>query len=321
MNARISDTTTDREILTTRVFDAPRELVYAAFLDPQHISRWWGPNGFRTTTYEMEVRPGGVWRFTMHGPDGTDYPNVITYREVVRNERLAYDHGGDPDHADFENTITFTDEAGKTRVTMRAVFTTVAQCQAAIKFGAPEGGQQTLARLGEQLLGMTDDSLDDFVLVRVFDAPRELVWKVWTDAQHLARWWGPTGFTIGVHELDLRNGGTFHYSMRSPDGHEMWGKFVFREITPTTRIRFVNSFSDPAGGVTRHPGAPEWPAEILNDVTFQEHEGQTTLILRGVPIHASPAERRTFRDGHKSMEGGFGGTFAQLSAYLAELRR
>lgn len=319
MNARITDTTAAREILVTRVFDAPRELVYASFLDPQHISSWWGPDGFRTTTHEMDVRPGGLWRYTMHGPDGTDYVNLIKYREVVRNERIVYDHGGAPDHADFLATITFTDEGGKTRVTLQSLFTTSARRQAAVEFGAVQGGEQTLARLGDRLAHTSEDSLDEFVIVRRFDAPRELVWRVWTDAPHLARWWGPRGCTIGSVRLDLRPGGVFHYEMRMPGGPQTWGKFSFREIREPSRITFVSAFSDADGGLTRHPFAPGWPQEILNDVTFHEHEGQTTLILRAVPINASHAERRTFRDGQGSLAGGYGGMFDTLVEYLAGL--
>jgi uncharacterized protein YndB with AHSA1/START domain len=92
MTARTSslaEATTDREIVTTRVFDAPREMVFDAWTDPKHIGQWWGPIGFTTTTHEMDVRPGGVWRFTMHGPDGRDYKNRIVYTEIVRPERLA----------------------------------------------------------------------------------------------------------------------------------------------------------------------------------------------------------------------------------------
>ncbi|MBW3628767.1 MAG: SRPBCC domain-containing protein, partial [Gemmatimonadetes bacterium] len=102
--------TSDREIVMTRVFDAPRELVFDAWTDPAHVAEWYGPNGFSLTVHEMDVRPGGTWRFIMHGPDGTDYPNRIVYREVVRPERLEYDHGGDQDDdpARFQVTVTFT---------------------------------------------------------------------------------------------------------------------------------------------------------------------------------------------------------------------
>ncbi len=83
-----------RSIVVTRVFDAPRNLVFDAWTDSRHVGNWYGPRGFTLTTYEMDVRPGGVWRFTMHGPDGVDYPNKITYIEIVKPERLVYDHGG-----------------------------------------------------------------------------------------------------------------------------------------------------------------------------------------------------------------------------------
>ncbi|WP_045835238.1 SRPBCC family protein [Hyphomicrobium sp. 99] len=140
----------DREIITTRVFDAPRELVFEAFRDPHHISNWWGPNGFTTTTYEMDVRPGGQWLYTMHGPDGTDYPNRVRYTEVKDPELLAYDHDAGAERPDFEPFkvwITFETENRKTRVTLRHLFATRERRDEMVKFGAVEGGQQTLARL------------------------------------------------------------------------------------------------------------------------------------------------------------------------------
>src|SRR5882672_845748 len=106
-----SATTTDHEVIVTRVYDAPRELVFDAFTDPKHISNWWGPWGFTTTTHSMDVRPDGEWRYTMHGPDGTDYPNLTVYREIKRPERLVYTHGserrGEP--GEFHVTITLVD--------------------------------------------------------------------------------------------------------------------------------------------------------------------------------------------------------------------
>jgi len=143
----------DREIVITRVFDAPRELVFEAWTDPEHIPQWWGPNGFTTTIHEMDVRPGGVWRFVMHGPDGTDYGNKVTFVEVVKPERLVYDHGpGDEsDSPQFHVTVTFDDEDGKTRLTLRLIFRSVAERDRAVEFGALEGGNQTLERLAEHL--------------------------------------------------------------------------------------------------------------------------------------------------------------------------
>ena len=96
------------EIIMTRAFAAPRELVWKAWTDPKHIKAWWGPNGFTTTTLAVNVRPGGVWRFIMHGPDGTDYPNKIVYTEIVKPERLVYDHGGDGDVDDAQFQVKET---------------------------------------------------------------------------------------------------------------------------------------------------------------------------------------------------------------------
>ncbi len=146
--------TADREIVLTRVFDAPRELVWAAWTDSKHVAHWWGPTGFTNTFQEFDMRVGGVWRFVMHGPDGRDYTNKITFLEIVKPERLVYDHGGDDDCAplDFHVTVTFSDQAGKTRVTMRSLFDTAALRDLVVKnFGAIEGGIQHLGRLAEYL--------------------------------------------------------------------------------------------------------------------------------------------------------------------------
>jgi uncharacterized protein YndB with AHSA1/START domain len=144
----------DREMVITRLIDAPRELVFEAFKDRHHISQWWGPNGFTTTTYEMDVRPGGQWLFTMHGPDGTDYPNRIRYTEVRAPEFIAYDHDGGDDndvtHA-FKATVEIASEGRQTLVTLRLVFATKEQREAMAKFGAIEGGNQTLGRLERYL--------------------------------------------------------------------------------------------------------------------------------------------------------------------------
>ncbi|HEY4215204.1 MAG TPA: SRPBCC family protein [Steroidobacteraceae bacterium] len=143
--------TSDREIVITRVLKAPRELVFEAWTRPEHVAQWWGPTGFTTTTAAMEVRVGGSWRFVMHGPDGTDWPNRVDFLEVVRPERLVYDHGdgieSSPHH--FRVVVTFEDAgAGRTLLTMRSVFPTREQRDFVVKeVNAIEGGQQTIGRL------------------------------------------------------------------------------------------------------------------------------------------------------------------------------
>ena len=148
--------TSDREIVHSRLLNAPRELVYEAFTNPEHVAQWWGPNGFTNTIHEMDVRPGGVWRFIMHGPNGTDYPNRIVFTTVQPPELLVYEHGSDIDDDPhrFHVTTTFEDQDGKTLITLRLLCSSVEQCEERKKFGAVEGGRQTLARLEEYLTTM-----------------------------------------------------------------------------------------------------------------------------------------------------------------------
>jgi uncharacterized protein YndB with AHSA1/START domain len=146
--------TTDRSLHFTRLLDAPRELVWQAWTDPAHVNNWWGPTGFTNTTTEIDVRPGGMWRFVMHGPDGTDYKNRINFLEVVKPERLVYAHSGEDETDDihFHATVTFEDQAGRTQLTMQMVFQTAAELRRVVEeFGAKEGAIQHLGRLAAYL--------------------------------------------------------------------------------------------------------------------------------------------------------------------------
>ena len=162
---------------------------------------------------------------------------------------------------------------------------------------------------------------EEFVITRVFDAPRDLVFKAHTDCEHLKHWWGPKGFTVRVCKLDLRPGGAFHYCLTSPKGEDMWGRFVYREIVAPERLVYVMSFSDEGGNITRHSFAASWPLEMLNTQTFTEKGGKTTLTLRATALNASPEERAAFVAGMRGMEQGFGGTYDQLARYLDTLPR
>ena len=113
------DSFVDREIVTTRVIAAPRELVWRAWTDPEHVRNWWGPKGFTNTFHEYDLRPGGVWRFIMHGPDGTDYKNESVFVEVAEPELLVFDHISPPR---FRATVLFEDLGGKTKITFRQLF-------------------------------------------------------------------------------------------------------------------------------------------------------------------------------------------------------
>ena len=157
-----------------------------------------------------------------------------------------------------------------------------------------------------------------FVISRVFDAPRDKVWKAWTEVERLKQWWGPKGFVVTHCKVDLRPGGIMHYCLRTPDGNEMWGKFAYREIVKPERLVWINSFSDKEGGTTVHPMSPDWPREMLTKVTFEEQGGKTKVTVQWTPVDASTeVERKTFEDGRSSMQQGWTGTFEQFEQYLA----
>jgi uncharacterized protein YndB with AHSA1/START domain len=141
-----------RAIIGTREFDAPRALVFSVWTDPKHLAQWWGPHGFTTTTHSFEFRPGGVWRFVMHGPDGRDYQNRVTFEEIVPPERIVYRHGGgdDVEPVQFRTTVLLEDLGSRTRITWRGEFPSPAERNRVIKdYGADKGLAETLARLGD----------------------------------------------------------------------------------------------------------------------------------------------------------------------------
>ena len=155
-------TETDREIVVSHLIEGPPDLVFEAFTEPGHLDRWYGPNGFTVTTHAFEFRPGGVWDFTMHGPDGTDYPNWIEWLEISPPERIKYRHGANRDDPElFTSTVTIVARGDKTEITLRSVFDTTAQRDSAVDHGAIEAAEQTLGRLAE------------FVAVRSGDATGE----------------------------------------------------------------------------------------------------------------------------------------------------
>ncbi|MHB1220028.1 MAG: SRPBCC family protein [Alphaproteobacteria bacterium] len=158
-----------------------------------------------------------------------------------------------------------------------------------------------------------------FVISRTYDAPRDVMWRLWTDCAHLKHWWGPKGFKIGTCRMDLRPGGTFLYSMVAPDGSEMWGKWVFREINAPHSMTVLVSFSDKDAGITRHPMAPTWPRQNLSTMTMEEKDGKTTVTVRWTAYEATKEEQDTFDAGHDSMRQGFTGTFDQLEAYIESI--
>ena len=158
-----------------------------------------------------------------------------------------------------------------------------------------------------------------FVISREFDAPRDRVWQAWTEAEQLKQWWGPKGFKVRQLKIDLRPGGTMHYCLQMPDGKEMWGRFVYREIVKPERLVWINSFSDKDGGLSVHPMSPTWPREMHTTVTFEAQGRKTKVTVVWLPVEGSTElERKTFEDGRDSMRMGWTGTFEQFAGYLSK---
>jgi uncharacterized protein YndB with AHSA1/START domain len=227
--------TADREIVTTRLYDAPRPLVWQAFTSAEHLAHWWGPDGFTISTHHMDFRIGGTWQFMMHGPDGTDYPNVIRYLEITEPSRIAFAHGAEPDGPPyFHNTITFEAEGPRTRVTMRAIFPTADARDIVVRdHNAIEGGKQTLGRLDGYLKQVTVMSV-----ARHFAFAPDRVYDAWLTADSARHWWfrTPTGTSVSC-AIDPTPGGSFRIVEQRGDAQaEHFGIFV--ELERPKRIAF-----------------------------------------------------------------------------------
>ena len=312
---------TYNELTFVRTFDASRDLVYRAWTDPTLLAKWWGPAQWTNPVCEIDVRPGGAILIHMTAEGFPVHPMKGEFLEVVPPERLVFiskiaESAPGVFGAEILTTVNFTEENGKTimHLTERVIKATPEV--APMLAGQKAGMNQSLDRLLALLTGT-----EEFVITRLFDAPRELVWRVHTEPEHMAHWWGPKGFTMLSLRMDFRPGGMFHYGMQSPDGHTMWGKLVYREIDAPERLSFVVSFSDEHGGTTRHPMSDTWPREVLLNLTFFEINGKTAIITSGFPINASPEENAMYHGNHASMQEGTKGMYDQFEEYLAQVKK
>jgi uncharacterized protein YndB with AHSA1/START domain len=156
-------------------------------------------------------------------------------------------------------------------------------------------------------------------ITHTFNAPRELVFKAFTESEHLKNWWGPKGWTFEVSKSDFRPGGVFHYSQIPADGNVMWVKFVYSEIIAPEKIVYSSFFSDEEGDNVRAPFDANWPMETLNTITFIEDEGKTTLTMIVVPVSPTEEENKTFEDSKEMVLEGHTGTLEQLEEYLTKI--
>lgn len=308
------------EIALTRTYDAPVEIVWDAWTDPAQVAKWWGPRGFTLTTHSKELRPGGIWHYTMHGPDGTDYINKTLYHEVEEHKKLVYDHGGNDEQAPlFHVTVHFIPDGDKTTMEMTMALATAEDAANTRKFIKEAGGNSTWDRLAEYL----DEQIagrDSFVINRCFDAPRDVVFAMWTDPEHFSQWLPPTGFDMEILRGHIRVGDGLFYRMSNRVDTTMYGRIEYQEIEHPCRLIYTQQFCDEQGHLSRHPHLPVWPATMLSQVEFAaEDENATRVTVTWTPFgEAAPKELQAFRDMRGSMTIGWTGSFDKLEGLLAE---
>jgi uncharacterized protein YndB with AHSA1/START domain len=308
------------EIRITRVYDAPVEAVWDAWTDPAQVAQWWGPRGFTITTHSKDLRVGGEWDYTMHGPDGVDYPNTTKYFEVEPLKRLVYDHGGSKDRPPmFRVTAEFRNIDGKkTELDMRMSFPTPEATRDAKVFIKAAGGNATWDRLAEYLEKELSDK-DVFVINRSFEVPVDTMFDLWTKPEHLAHWMGPAGTNTRFIRADIRKGGSSFYSMTGVGDTILLGRADYLDITRPNRLVYTQQFCDENENIARHPMAPTWPAKMLTTVLFtEEGTNQTRVTVRwDVYGDATREEIDTFTAGRAGMTQGWGGSFDKLEDYAS----
>jgi uncharacterized protein YndB with AHSA1/START domain len=307
-----------RDIRIIRVYDAPLAVVWDAWADPAHIAQWWGPRGFTITTHHKELRVGGTWDYTMHGPDGVDWPNFTRYHEVVPFSRLVYDHGASSAEGAplFRMTVQFRDLGGKTELDICMTLATTEAAQQTRAFIKHAGGNTTWDRLAEHVERRLTGS-EIFVIARNFDAPIESVFDAWTTPERLAQWLPPTGFAMRVHRADVRAGGDLFFSMAS-DAFTMYGRMNYVALVRPHILEYLQCFTDANERVIRHPGTPVWP-ELMHTVVHFAEEGpsQTRVTVRFEATGAFTADEIAAVVAERAgMTKGWTGSFDALEALL-----
>jgi uncharacterized protein YndB with AHSA1/START domain len=306
----------ERRLILTRVFNAPRSLVYKAWTDPQQLAQWWGPTGFTNPLCELDLKPYGEIRIDMRAPDGTIYPMSGAFREIVEDKRLVFttaalDEKGTPLFENL-NTVLFEDFGeDKTLLTIKVNVLWETVAAARHLDGMNEGWRLTIDRLGEfveaadasESIAFSGDTSDrELRATRLFNAPRELVYRMWVDPEHVAKWWGPEGFTITIHEMDVRVGGLWRLTMHGPDGRNFPNKKIFVEVVPNERLvydhvsgpnhRMIVDFIDAGDKTEVHVHSIFASAKLLNAVVkeFGADKGlQQTLDRLGDLLHSQKA--------------------------------
>jgi len=304
-------------ISLTRVYDAPLQSVWDAWTVPSEVAQWWGPRGFTLTTHSHDLRTGGHWHYTMHGPDGTDYENTTQYIEVVPLQRMIYDHGGHKDRPPlFRVTALFTERDGRTQLDMSMAFATPEVAAEMRVFIKKAGGEATWDRLAEYLAKRLAGA-EQFFISRTFDAAIDWVYEMWTDPEHLAQWLPPTGATMRFLRTEPHVGGTSFYEMTAANGAMMYGRVTYLAMEKPSRIVYTQQFCNDKEQVIAAPFFPHWPRTMLTTVELvSEAPDRTRVTLHWKPQEANAADIAEFVKQRGSMTMGWTGAFDKLEALI-----
>ncbi len=307
------------EIYICRTYDAPVEVVWDAWADTDKIAQWWGPRGFTLTSHSKQLRPGGIWVYTMHGPDGTDYPNTTLYHEVEPLKKLVYDHGASEGSGPlFRMTVLFSEQAGITTVEMTMALATVEQAEATRKFIKEAGGNATWDRLSE-FLAKERASRDLFVINRSFDAPKEVVFEMWSNQEHFIKWLPPVGFEMEIIDGEIAVDSSIFFRTTNHRDTTLYARMAYQTIDAPNLLVYTQSFCDKEGNPGHHPSLPIWPATMLTTVRFaDERTGGSRVTVNWEPYgEASIAEIKAFLNLRTSMTQGWSGSFEKLDSLIS----
>lgn len=310
----------NNEIKITRLYDAPVKVVWDAWTDSEQVAQWWGPRGFTITTHSKDLRVGGHWDYTMHGPDGVDYPNKTKYFVVEECSKLVYDHGANDTQGPlFRVTVLFSEEQGKTKMEMTMTLPTAEAAAETKKFIQKAGGNATWDRLAEYL-EKESSGKEKFIINRSFDVAIDVMFEVWTNPEHLSKWLPPTGFEMKYLKNEIKPGGKTLYLMFSGE-MKMYGRAEYLKVEKPNTIIYTQQFCDENENISRHPMAPIWPETMLTTVKLTaEGPKQTRVTITWEPFGAiTPEELEVFIKFRTSMTQGWTGSFDKLENYLFNL--
>lgn len=303
-----------------REYDAPLSAVWDAWSKPEQITEWWGPRGFTTTTHSRDLKTGGTWKYTMHGPDKVDYENFTKYLEVENHKKLVYDHGGtETSNALFRVTVLFSQENGKTQMDMTMTFPNAEAAETSARFIKKAGGDATWDRLAE-FLEQKLNGKEKFVINRSFNTSLEKMFQLWSDPAEVQKWACPTGFSMTYNHVDIKDGGKSFYTMSDGKDTKMHGRCQYLEVSKPDRIVYTQQFCDENEKIVRHPMAPTWPESMKTTVQLTPEGADRTRVTLTWEQDGnwSAEELEAFKSARAGMTQGWTGSFDKLEEYIEE---